>query len=97
MYLAKSGSILAIIENGQAAPVNKEVKKEEQKKEVSNIKKPKTNVELNHIKTFESEIIEKIKTEKAEILDSIQSSGKLEKEVEESLIQIIEEYKKSKK
>ena len=55
------------------------------------------DVELNHIKTFESEIIEKIKTEKVEILDSIQSTGKLEKEMEESLIQIIEEYKKSKK
>jgi F-type H+-transporting ATPase subunit alpha len=55
------------------------------------------DVELNHIKTFESEIIEKIKVEKVEILDSIQSTGKLEKEVEESLIQIIEEYKKSKK
>ena len=55
------------------------------------------DVELNHIKTFESEIIEKIKAEKIEILDSIQSTGKLEKEVEESLIQIIEEYKKSKK
>ena len=55
------------------------------------------DVELNHIKTFESEIIEKIKAEKVEILDSIQSTGKLEKEVEESLIQIIEEYKKSKK
>jgi F-type H+-transporting ATPase subunit alpha len=55
------------------------------------------DVELNHIKTFESEIIEKIKVEKVEILDSIQSTGKLEKEVEGSLIQIIEEYKKSKK
>ena len=55
------------------------------------------DVELNHIKTFESEIIEKIKAEKVEILDSIQSTGKLEKEAEESLIQIIEEYKKSKK
>ena len=30
-------------------------------------------------------------------LESIQSSGKLEKETENSLIQIIEEYKQSKK
>ena len=54
------------------------------------------DVELNNIKKFESEIIEKIKSEKVEIIDSIQSSGKLEKEIEESLIQLIEEYKKSK-
>ena len=44
------GSILATIENGQAAPVKKEVIKEEQKKEVSSIKKPKTNGELNPVK-----------------------------------------------
>ena len=54
------------------------------------------DVELNNIKKFESEIIEKIKSEKVEIIDSIQFSGKLEKEIEESLIQLIEEYKKSK-
>ena len=54
------------------------------------------DVELNNIKKFESEIIEKIKLEKVEIIDSIQFSGKLEKEIEESLIQLIEEYKKNK-
>ena len=55
------------------------------------------DVELIKIKTFETEILEKIKTENNEILSTIQTSGKLEKETEESLIQIIEEYKKSKK
>ena len=55
------------------------------------------DVELIKIKTFETEILEKIKNEKNEILNTIQTSGKLEKEIEESLIQIIEEYKKSKK
>ena len=54
------------------------------------------DVELNNIKSFETEIIEKIKNEKKEIIDSIQSSGKLEKEAEESLIQTIEDYKKTK-
>ena len=54
------------------------------------------DVELNNIKTFETEIIEKIKNEKKDIIESIQSTGKLEKEVEESLIQIIEDYKKTK-
>ena len=54
------GSILATIENGQAAPVEKEVKKEEQKKEVSNIKKPKTNVELNHVKQVKKKFAEPV-------------------------------------
>jgi F-type H+-transporting ATPase subunit alpha len=53
------------------------------------------DVELSEIKKFETEIIEKVKNEKNEIIDSIQSSGKLEKEAEESLIQLIEEYKKN--
>ena len=46
------GSVLATIENGQAAPV----KKEEQKKEVSSIKKPKTNGELNDVKQVKKKI-----------------------------------------
>jgi F-type H+-transporting ATPase subunit alpha len=55
------------------------------------------DVELTEIKRFESEILEKIKSEKNEIISTIQTTGKLEKETEESLIQIIQEYKKSKK
>jgi F-type H+-transporting ATPase subunit alpha len=55
------------------------------------------DVELNQIKSFEKDILEKIKNEKNEILNTIQTTGKLEKDTEESLIQIIEEYKKSKK
>ena len=55
------------------------------------------DVELNQIKSFEKDILEKIKNEKNEILSAIQTTGKLEKDIEESLIQIIEEYKKSKK
>ena len=41
-------------------------------------------------------IIEKIKSEKPEIINAIQSSGKLEEETEKMLTQIIEEYKKDK-
>jgi F-type H+-transporting ATPase subunit alpha len=52
------------------------------------------DIELNKIKNFETEILDKIKNEKPEIIDSIQLSGKLEEDVENSLIQIIEEYKK---
>jgi F-type H+-transporting ATPase subunit alpha len=55
------------------------------------------DVELNQIKSFEKDILEKIKNEKNEILGTIQNTGKLEKDTEESLIQIIEDYKKSKK
>ena len=55
------------------------------------------DVELNQIKSFEKDILEKIKNEKNEILSIIQTTGKLEKDTEESLIQIIEEYKKNKK
>ena len=55
------------------------------------------DVELDQIKNFEKDIIEKIKNEKNEIIDTIQATGKLEKETEDSLIQIIQEYKKDKK
>ena len=55
------------------------------------------DVELNQIKIFEKDILEKIKNDKNEILSTILSTGKLEKDTEESLIQIIEEYKKNKK
>jgi len=54
------------------------------------------DVELNQIKGFEKDILEKIKNEKNEILSTIQTTGKLDKDTEDSLIQIIEEYKKVK-
>jgi len=55
------------------------------------------DVDLNKIKKFEKDIIEIIKLEKPEIIDSILSSGKLEENVETSLSQIIEKYKKGNK
>ena len=55
------------------------------------------DVELNNIKLFENDIIEKVKSEKPEILESILSTGKLEENIEKILIEIIEEYKKSRK
>jgi len=54
------------------------------------------DVELSGIKKFEKNIIEKVKSEKPEILDAIQTSGKLEENTEKLLTQLIEEYKKSK-
>ena len=55
------------------------------------------DVELTKIKKFENDIIEKIKTEKPEIIDAIQSSGKLEENTEKLLVQAIEDYKKANK
>ena len=55
------------------------------------------DVELNKIKKFEKDIVEKIKSNKPEIIEAIQSTGKLEEETEKSLSQIIEKYKKENK
>ena len=48
---------------------------------------------LNKIKDFESGVFEKIKSEKPEIIDEIQSSGKLNETTEQLLSKTIEEYK----
>jgi len=54
------------------------------------------DVELNQIKNFERDILDKIKNDNIELISTIQTTGKLEKDTEESLIQIIKEYKKIK-
>ena len=55
------------------------------------------DVDLSKIKEFERGILEKIRNEKSEIISSIESTGNLEKDMEESLIQTILDFKKSKK
>jgi F-type H+-transporting ATPase subunit alpha len=55
------------------------------------------DVDLSKIKEFERGILEKISNEKSEIISSIESTGNLEKDMEESLIQTIQDFKKSKK
>ena len=55
------------------------------------------DIELSNIKKFENDLLEKIKSEKPEIIEEIQSSGKLDENTEKLLIQEIEEYKKGKK
>ena len=47
--------------------------------------------------SLEKDILEKIKLNAPEILEAIQSSGKLEEDTEKSLSKIIEEYKKENK
>ena len=42
-------------------------------------------------------IIEKTKSDKPEVINDIQSSGKLEEDTEKLVVEIIEEYKKGKK
>ena len=53
------------------------------------------DVGLNDIANFESKIIEKCKSEKPEILESILSSGKLEDDTEKLLVEIILKLKKN--
>ena len=52
------------------------------------------DVELKDIDAFESKIIEKCKSEKPEILESVSSSGKLEEDTEKLLVEVITELKK---
>ena len=52
------------------------------------------DVDLGKIKGFEKDVIEKIKNGKPEIIEAIQSSGKLDEDTENQLKQVIEEYKK---
>ena len=52
------------------------------------------NIEQKNIADFENKIIEKCKSEKPDILDSIASSGKLEEGAEKSLTEVITELKK---
>jgi F-type H+-transporting ATPase subunit alpha len=55
------------------------------------------DVDLSKVKEFEAGIIEKIKSEKSEIISAIESSGNLEKDTEEALAKIIQDFKNSKK
>ena len=55
------------------------------------------DVDLNKIKIFEKDILKKIKAERPEIIESIQSSGKLEENIEKLLSEIIQDYKKGNK
>ena len=55
------------------------------------------DVDLSKIKIFEKDIFKKIKAEKPEIIESIQSSGKLEENIEKLLSEIIQDYKKGNK
>ena len=53
------------------------------------------DIEIGKIKQFENNIIEKIKLEKPEIIESISTSGKLEEDTEKLLTGVILDLKKS--
>ena len=53
------------------------------------------NVELKDIAEFEAKILDKCKSEKPDIFESILTSGKLEENVEKELIEVITELKKN--
>ena len=53
------------------------------------------DIELKDIAEFENKIIEKCKSDKPEIIDSIQSSGKIEDDKEKLLIEVITQLKEN--
>ena len=53
------------------------------------------NVELKDISDFETKIIEKCKSDKPDIINSILSSGKLEEDTEKELVELINQLKES--
>ena len=51
------------------------------------------DIDLKDIAQFENKIIEKCKSDKPEIIESIQSSGKLDEDKEKLLVEIISKLK----
>ena len=55
------------------------------------------DIDLNKIKKFESDLLEKVRSDLPEILERINSSGKLEDDIKTKLVEIIETQKKESK
>ena len=53
------------------------------------------DIELKNVADFENKIIDKCKSEKSEIIESILSSGKLDEDTEKNLIEVITNLKKN--
>ena len=60
----------------------------------SGVKGHLDDIDQKNIADFENKIIEKCKSEKPEILDSIVNSGKLEEDIEKNLTEVIIQLKK---
>ena len=52
-------------------------------------------IENSQIRSFEKGLLDLIKNDKPEILESIQKNGKIEEDTEKLLIEVISNYKKS--
>ena len=83
-----------VINKGLGAGLSKKKWNEEEKKKALN-KAIWDDVEQKDIASFEAKIIEKCRSEKPEIIDSIISSGKLEDDVEKLLNELILDLKKN--
>ena len=55
------------------------------------------DVDLTNIKNIEKQIFEEVKSSSPDIIDSINSTGKLDEETEKKLTSIIEQFKKKNK
>ena len=55
------------------------------------------DIDLNKIKKFESDLLEKVRNDHAEILENINTSGKLEEDIKNKLVEAIESIKKGSK
>ena len=53
------------------------------------------DIDLKDVSEFETKIIDKCKSDKSEIIESIQSSGKLEEDEEKLLIELITQLKQN--
>ena len=55
------------------------------------------DIELNKIKKFETDLLEKVRNDHADLLENINTSGKLEDDIKGKIIEVIELIKKDKK
>ena len=55
------------------------------------------DIELGDIKSIEKQIYEEVKSSNPEIIDDINTTGKLDEETEKKLISLIEKFKKMRK
>ena len=53
------------------------------------------SVDISEIRSFEKGLLDLVKTENPEIIESIQKSGKIEEDIDKSLTQVITNYKKT--
>ena len=53
------------------------------------------SIEISQIRSFEKGLLELVKSEKPDLLDSIQKSGKIDENTDKTLSEIITNYKKN--